>query len=153
MIERDPLNLVEEFHQTFEHPIEPAPIVPSKKRQDLRKKLLREEVEEFCKGVDEGDLLQILDALCDIQYVLSGAVLEFGFKNNFPLAFREVHRSNMSKACENQWEAEQTIDKAFEEHGQCSMVIRNGKYFVYRDVDGKTIKNINYSPANLKKYL
>lgn len=136
----------------FEHPIRDFPSIPSEQRKDLRKKLLREEVEEFCAGVDHEDLLEILDALCDIQYVLAGAILEFGFGNNFMLAFKEVHRSNMSKSCATEEEAQRTIDKAYHEHGPCHYVKRNGRFFVYRTSDSKTIKSINYSPANLKKF-
>ena len=35
--------------------------------------------------------------LCDIQYVLSGAICEFGMASIFKTLFDEVQRSNMSK--------------------------------------------------------
>jgi predicted HAD superfamily Cof-like phosphohydrolase len=46
--------------------------------------------------------VEIADALCDLQYVLSGAILEFGFGGKFKSLFEEVHRSNMSKVVPQQ---------------------------------------------------
>lgn len=43
------------------------------------------------------------------QYVLSGAVHEFGLGSRFGALHDEVHRSNMSKACTTREEAERTI--------------------------------------------
>ena len=74
----DSLNQVAEFHNTFKHPVEPTPTIPSKKRCDLRVVLIREELEELEAAIKDNDIVEIADALCDIQYVLSGAVLEFG---------------------------------------------------------------------------
>lgn len=49
------------------------------------------------RAVEDGDLVEVLDALCDIQYVLDGTFLEFGL-HDFKLdAMGEVHSSNMSK--------------------------------------------------------
>ena len=39
----DSLNQVASFHQTFKHPIEPTPTIPSKERCDLRVELISEE--------------------------------------------------------------------------------------------------------------
>ena len=40
--------------------------------------ILQEELNELKQAIDDNDLVEIADALCDIQYVLSGAILEFG---------------------------------------------------------------------------
>ncbi len=45
-----------------------------------------------------------------MQYVLSGAVLEFGLGNKFVELFNEVQRSNMSKACDNEEQAKETVE-------------------------------------------
>lgn len=66
--------------------------------------LLAEELDEYWeavniakhKDVNEG-LVEVLDALVDLRYVLEGAVLEFGLQDYFDEAWNEVHRSNMSK--------------------------------------------------------
>ena len=101
----DPLNQVARFHQTFQHPILNEPEIPSKQRCDLRVSLIDEELQELKEAIAEKDMVEIADALCDIQYVLSGAILEFGLGEKFPALFNEVQRSNMSKACESEEEA------------------------------------------------
>src|ERR1700712_1318550 len=103
------LNQVAEFHTTFKHPILPTPVIPSKERCELRIALLAEELKELQQAVEDNDLVEIADALCDLQYVLSGAILEFGLGEKFKDLFDEVHRSNMSKACKTIEEANQTI--------------------------------------------
>ena len=72
----DPLNQVAEFHRTFKHPVLDKPAIPSKDRCSLRVSLLSEEVAELQVAIENNDLIEIADALCDIQYVLSGAVLD-----------------------------------------------------------------------------
>jgi len=105
----DSINDVKNFHITFKHPVLNDPQIPDEKRCKLRKELLIEEVKEFCEAVDNGDIVGVADALCDIQYVLTGAVLEFGFGEKFKALFEEVHRSNMSKACATLQEAKDTV--------------------------------------------
>ena len=94
----DSLNQVAEFHKTFNAPILDTPQIPSKERAALRVSLLQEELDELKKAIEDNDLVEVADALCDLQYVLSGAVLEFGLGEKFVELFNEVHRSNMSKA-------------------------------------------------------
>ena len=55
-------------------------------------------------------MVEIADALCDLQYVLSGAVLEFGLGEKFVELFNEVQRSNMSKACDTELQAQETVE-------------------------------------------
>jgi len=98
----DSLNQVAEFHRTFKHPVVETPAIPSSERCKLRVSLIAEELKELQEAIDDKDLVEIADALCDIQYVLSGAVLEFGLGEKFPELFDEVQRSNMSKACRKQ---------------------------------------------------
>jgi predicted HAD superfamily Cof-like phosphohydrolase len=93
------LNLVAEFHRTFKHPILSAPGIPSEDRCKLRVALIAEELKELEVAILEKDIVEIADALSDIQYVLSGAILEFGLGDKFKDLFEEVQRSNMSKAC------------------------------------------------------
>jgi predicted HAD superfamily Cof-like phosphohydrolase len=101
----DSLNQVAEFHKTFNAPILDTPQIPSKERADLRVSLLQEELDELKKAIEDNDLVEVADALCDLQYVLSGAVLEFGLGEKFVELFNEVQRSNMSKACDNEIQA------------------------------------------------
>jgi predicted HAD superfamily Cof-like phosphohydrolase len=148
------LNQVAEFHTTFKHPILPVPTIPSPERCKLRVELLAEELKELQQAIDDNNMVEIADALCDLQYVLSGAVLEFGLGEKFKELFDEVHRSNMSKACKTVEEADNTIahykgkDSTESYHKEI-----DGLFLVYRTQDNKTLKSINYSPADLGKIL
>ena len=95
----DSLNQVAEFHKTFNAPVLKKPQIPSNQRCELRVSLLQEELDELSQAIKLGDIVEIADALTDLQYVLSGAVLEFGLGDKFVELFDEVQRSNMSKAC------------------------------------------------------
>lgn len=154
MKEPNPLNSVAEFHKTFKHPIEQKPVIPSEQRAQLRVSLIAEELKELEVAIQNKDIVEVADALCDLQYVLSGAILEFGLGDVFKELFDEVQRSNMSKACNNLEEAEKTInhykikDKTEAYCKEC-----DGKFLVYRTSDNKTLKSIDYSPADLKKIL
>src|SRR5690606_25647379 len=103
------LTAVAEFHKTFKHPILATPQIPSEQRCKLRVSMIAEELKELEEAIANKDLVEVADALCDIQYVLSGAVLEFGLADKFAALFDEVQRSNMSKACKSIEEAEKTI--------------------------------------------
>lgn len=150
----DPLNQVAAFHRTFKHPVLEKPQIPSPERCALRVSLIAEELKELEQAIADQDLVEVADALCDIQYVLSGAVLEFGLGEKFKALFEEVQRSNMSKACDSVEEAEATVEYYSKERDTpCHYVEQDGKFLVYRDGDKKTLKSINYSPADLKKIL
>ncbi len=150
----DPLNQVADFHRTFKHPVVPEPAIPSPERCKLRVSLIAEELKELEQAIADNDLVEVADALCDIQYVLSGAVLEFGMGDKFKMLFEEVQRSNMSKACKTEEEAQATVDHYTKERNtQCYYKEADGKYLVYREGDNKTLKSINYSPADLKSIL
>ena len=150
----DSLNQVAEFHKTFHHPIEPKPIIPSEKRCKLRVELIREELNELEHAIADNDIVEIADALCDIQYVLSGAVLEFGLGEKFRELFDEVQRSNMSKSCRTEEEAIKTMEfYRSEKNTECYYKESDGHFLVFRKEDNKTLKSINYSPADLKSII
>ena len=147
----DALNKVAEFHQTFNHPILETPSIPSEERGKLRVSLLAEELKELEAAIKENNIVEVADALCDLQYVLAGAILEFGLGKNFPALFNEVHRSNMSKACKTREEAEETIKFFKEKQNVESYYTESDDIFlVYRKSDNKTLKSVNYSPARLE---
>lgn len=149
---KDPnsLSQVAEFHTTFKHPIERTPLIPSKQRCDLRISLIDEELKELQEAIDNNDLIEVADAFCDLQYVLSGAILEFGLGEKFGDLFNEVHRSNMSKACSTLEEAQETIAYYKNNHKiEAYYKEIDGRFLVYRTTDDKTLKSIKYSPANI----
>lgn len=150
----DALNQVAEFHRTFHHPILPEPAIPSAERCRLRVNLIAEELKELERAIEDRDLVEIADALCDIQYVLSGAVLEFGLGEKFRTLFDEVQRSNMSKSCASREEAEATQRHYLERDGTQSYIKQvDGHWLVFREGDHKTLKSVNYSPADLASIL
>src|SRR5690606_21101597 len=106
------------------------------------------------EAINSNDLVEVADALCDLQYVLAGAVLEFGLGSKFKALFEEVHRSNMSKACKTVAEANKTIAH-YKQKDNVEAYYKeiDGLYLVYRQHDDKTLKSINYSPADLRGLL
>lgn len=154
MDEPKPLNSVAEFHKTFKHPVLDNPQIPSADRCKLRVALIAEELKELEEAIADNDLVEVADALCDIQYVLSGAILEFGMGDKFKTLFDEVQRSNMSKTCATMEEAEATQKHYMEKDGTESYIEESdGHFLVYRKGDNKTLKSVNYSPADLKSIL
>ena len=154
MQQPDSLQLVADFHRTFRHPILAKPGIPDENRCKLRVALIAEELKELEVAIIRKDIVEVADALCDIQYVLSGAILEFGLGDKFKALFEEVQRSNMSKACESEEEARATIRHYMDKDGvECYYREAEGKWLVYRSADNKTIKSINYSPADLSRVL
>jgi predicted HAD superfamily Cof-like phosphohydrolase len=150
----DSLNQVAEFHRTFKAPVLETPQIPSVDRCKLRVSLIAEELRELQEAIDNQDLVEVADALCDIQYVLSGAVLEFGLGDKFVELFNEVQRSNMSKACSTYEEAEATVNHYAKKDGTEAEIVQDGdKFLVYRTADNKVLKSVKYSPADLKGIL
>ncbi len=154
MEEPKALNSVAEFHKTFKHPILETPQIPSEDRCKLRVSLIAEELKELEEAIADNDLVEVADALADIQYVLSGAILEFGLGGKFKTLFDEVQRSNMSKTCKTMEEAEATRRHYQQKDGTESYIEESdGHFLVYRKEDNKTLKSVNYSPADLKSIL
>lgn len=111
------IKLVKEFHQIFGHPIGEAPHETTAELRELRVKLIAEELGELCVALGVGltlivegkavicevvdnpnlevDLVEVADALGDLDYVISGANLVFGIPAEAVAI--EIHRSNMSK--------------------------------------------------------
>jgi predicted HAD superfamily Cof-like phosphohydrolase len=153
MKELNALNDVAKFHEVFKHPIQNTPLIPEKKRCNLRVALIQEELDELQEAIINNDMVEVADALCDIQYVLAGAVLEFGLGDKFAELFAEVQRSNMSKACETMAEANETLEFYTRQGIKAYITPSDGKFLINRKNDNKTLKSINYSPADLKNIL
>lgn len=149
----DSLNQVAEFHKTFNAPILNSPQIPPRERCELRIALLQEELDELKEAIADQNIVEIADALCDLQYVLSGAVLEFGLGEKFVELFNEVQRSNMSKSCSNEKEAEETIAFYSEKGEEAFSQISGEMINIHRKSDHKVLKNKYYSPADLKSIL
>jgi predicted HAD superfamily Cof-like phosphohydrolase len=154
MKEAQALNGVADFHRAFRLPVLDEPRVPDPDRCALRINLLQEELDELKEAIEAKDIVAVADAFCDLQYVLSGAILEFGLGSKFADLFAEVQRSNMSKVCETREVAEETITYYKEEKDTEGYITSQGnQYLVYRASDHKVLKSVKYSPADLESIL
>lgn len=95
---RTRLEALKEFHVTYGAAYQDAPSLQvDHKILKCRVALLHEEMAELEASIAAGDLVEILDALVDIEYVLLGTYWTFGLAGVAEAAFFEVHASNMSK--------------------------------------------------------
>ncbi|MDC9581925.1 nucleoside triphosphate pyrophosphohydrolase family protein [Xenorhabdus sp. PR6a] len=78
-------DMVKEFHQVFEHPIESNEVTAD--MFHLRANLIREEAKEGVKAINENDSIEILDAAGDTVYVLTGTLVMLGGSLSHALAF------------------------------------------------------------------
>ena len=90
---------VKKFMQTFGQEVKNRPSFPEEKIQNLRIKLIDEELKEFREAIKNKDIVEVADALTDILYVTYGAGHAFGI--DLDKCFHEVQNSNMSKLDEN----------------------------------------------------
>ena len=87
------------FMQTYGQEVKAKANFSDEKTNKLRIDLIKEELDELTKAMDEKDLLEVADALTDILYVTYGAGHAFGI--NLDKCFEEVQSSNMSKLGED----------------------------------------------------
>ena len=113
------------FMQTYGQEVKAKANFSDEKTNKLRVDLIKEELEELAKAMDEKDLLEVADALTDILYVTYGAGHAFGI--NLDKCFDEVQSSNMSK------------------------LGKDGKP-IYNEA-GKVMKGPNYFKPDLSKYI
>ena len=128
MIKKTTLQQVQEFHETYGLPVLDQPSISDSQTNELRINLLAEELDELKEALEQGDMVETLDALIDLQYVLDGAFLSLGMAHLKDVAFDEVHSSNMSKL------------------GADGKPIR-------REGDGKVLKGPNYFKPNMVQFL
>ena len=229
---------VGEFHTVFEHPIKSHPDVSvfdeNPKLVNLRYALIDEEVKEFIEATDNKDVVEMIDALADIDYVVHGAGLAFGINMDTMLrlaklpenhtrsgkagdffertsseevsnicdafrgllvslraafddrnimdiavvfleivektyevaalmdvdldeAFGLVHQSNMTKACFDEQQAQETLEQYRKDLSvykePAIKPSADGKYWiVYDKSTGKTLKSKYYKAVDLKKF-
>lgn len=95
---KDTIGAVEKFHKAFGIPNNYEPTVDlSEKDVKLRFDLMREENEEYLEAAQNGDLVEVADALGDMLYILCGTILKHGMQDKIVEVFTEIQRSNMSK--------------------------------------------------------
>jgi hypothetical protein len=146
---------VETFNATFGKPNNYVPTIPAENEWKFVYNFILEELEEYREACERGDIVEVLDALCDISYVSIGnGTMLHGLKSKIWPAYLEVQASNMSKSCTTEEEALQTVSKRAEEQGEACHFekLEEGRYIVYRTRDRKVMKSINYFKPDLSKF-
>jgi hypothetical protein len=146
---------VEEFNAVMGKPNNYTPVIPDEKEWMFVYNFILEELEEYKHACETGDIVEVLDALCDITYVsLGNGAMLHGLKDKVWPAYQEVQASNLSKACTSEEEAQETIRvRSAEQKEPCHFEKVGNYYIVYRTRDRKVMKNINYFRPNLKQFL
>ena len=145
---------VQEFNDMMGKPNNYKPTIPEEWQWKFVYDFIMEELEEYKEACKKGDIVGILDALCDITYVsLGNGTLVHGLKGKIWKAYQEVQASNMSKSCETKEEAEETVRvRAEEKKHKCHWEKVGDRYVVYRSSDNKVMKSINYFAPDLKQF-
>jgi predicted HAD superfamily Cof-like phosphohydrolase len=148
------VNEVETFNATFGKPNNYEPTIPEKKEWQFVYDFILEELEEYRQACEEGNIVEVLDAICDITYVsLGNATMLHGLKDKIWPAYQEVQASNMSKSCPTKEEAMATVaQRSKEQNEPCHYERVEEKYVVYRTRDRKVMKSINYFRPDLTQF-
>ena len=125
---KDKILAVKKFHETFKIGYLNSPEADlGVEKNTLRYNLMKEENDEYFEAANNGDLVEVADALGDMLYILCGTILEHGMEHKIEEVFDEIQRSNMSKLSENGTP-------------------------IYRD-DGKILKGSNYFKPRIAEIL
>jgi len=146
---------VETFNETMGKPNNYVPTIPSEKEWMFVYNFILEELEEYKHACETGNIVEVLDALCDITYVsLGNGAMLHGLKNKILPAYQEVQVSNMSKACKTEEEAIETVKiRSIEQGADCHYEKVGDYWIVYRTRDRKVLKSISYFRPNLAQFL
>lgn len=145
-------HLVCDFHDYFGLKLSNTPQVDCFSDTDLmrlRVSLIDEEVKELHQAIDTHNFVETVDALTDILYVVYGAFASFGVNANE--AFRLVHESNMSKLCDSESQAIETVEwyKLNRPEFNPQYMLWFGKWKVYDKTSGKILKSVGYKAVDL----
>ena len=148
------VNEVEDFNNLMSKPNNYTPVIPEKKEWQFVYDFVLEELEEYKQACEKGDIVEILDALCDIAYVsLGNGTMLHGLKDKIWPAYQEVQASNMSKACKTQEEAEKTVEvRSQEQNEPCHWEQVGDMYIVHRTRDRKVMKSLTYFRPDLRQF-
>ena len=146
---------VEEFNAVMGNPNNYTPNIPDEKEWMFVYNFILEELEEYKHACETGNIVEVLDALCDITYVsLGNGAMLHGLKDKIWPAYQEVQASNLSKACLSEKEAQETVRVRSEEQKTPCHYEKVGRYYiVYRSSDKKVMKSINYFKPDLSQFL
>ena len=148
------VNEVEIFNNTFGKPNNYEPKIPEKKEWEFVYDFVLEELEEYRQACENGDIVEVLDAICDITYVtLGNATMLHGLKDKIWPAYQEVQAINMSNICATEEEAMETVSKRSEEQSEsCHFEKVGDRFVVYRTRDRKVMKALSYFRPDLRQF-
>lgn len=130
----------------------------------LRKNLIQEELNELKISFNNiitnnekptiENIKSVIDDLCDIQYVLSGTILEFKLEEDFEEMFNAVHESNMTKSCKTYQDALEQQQYYLNDDIDCWIkpIKELDCYVLIRTSDGKLLKPSTYQKVDLTKF-
>jgi predicted HAD superfamily Cof-like phosphohydrolase len=90
-----PQRQVAQFHALVSTQADPPTLRREGFPGELRCALIEEEAREFREAAEAKDPVEMVDALCDLLYVVYGAACQLGV--DLDPFFQEVHRTNMAK--------------------------------------------------------
>jgi NTP pyrophosphatase (non-canonical NTP hydrolase) len=143
-----------EFNTTFGNPvsttIQKNLLIDQPQMVQSRLNLILEETNELKEAVEKKDMNEIIDALADILVVTYGMGSYLGI--DLDKAYDIVHKSNMSKLCNSEEEAKETVEWYKKNESRYDSPnykqSSDGKYWiVYNESTKKILKNIHYNPA------
>ena len=128
---------VETFQKSFNSVYNTEPTLLKEEDWKLRYKLSLEELDEYKEACEQGDIVEIFDAILDRLFLAFGDAVCHGLQDKLIEGFEEVQRSNMSK-----------LDEV-------GLPIINGENGVFDETRplGKVLKSDSYSPPDLKQFL
>ena len=128
---------VETFQKSFNSVYNTEPTLLKEEDWKLRYKLSLEELDEYKEACEQGDIVEIFDAILDRLFLAFGDAVSHGLQDKLIDGFNEVVRSNISKLDNN------------------GKPIINGEDNVWDESrpKGKILKSKNFFEPNLKQFL
>jgi hypothetical protein len=140
---------VQEFNNTAGVP-KHSKIIPFQDLTDLKVGLVQEELNEFIEAAKEGNRVEMLDAILDMQVVLLGLADYFELSDILEEGFDRVCASNMSKFCKTEEEAKASVERYKIVNVETVYKKVGDFYVIYRKSDRKILKGVNYKAVELK---
>ena len=134
---RQQIKDLETFQKSFNSVYNTEPTLLKEEDWKLRYKLSLEELDEYKEACEQGNIVEIFDAILDRLFLAFGDAVSHGLQDKLIDGFNEVVRSNMSKLDNN------------------GKPIINGEDNVWDESrpKGKILKSKNFFEPNLKQFL
>jgi hypothetical protein len=148
------VNEVEIFNRTFGKPNKYEPTIPEEKEWQFVYDFVLEELEEYRQACENGNIVEVLDALCDIAYVsLGNGTMLHGLKIRYGQhikKYKQVICRNLVALKKRPWRLSAKEVKNKMSH--VTLKKSEERFVVYRTRDRKVMKSINYFRPDLKQF-